>query len=365
MKLTTAGESHGKGLVALIEGLPYALPIDEDEINEELLFRKKGYGRGERQALEPDHAEILTGVRHGLTLASPLTIFVKNNCYEDGGEEVNEIYSLRPGHADYAGIKKYGYPDASYMAERASARETVARVAAGAVFKKYLYLLGVEIAGYVVSVGTAEDKNKYAFTEIRNAKYTRTGMLDVKSEERAVFEIDTAKRKGETLGGVVEVRVKGLKAGFGNPMKYEDKLDARLSGNVMSIQACKGVEIGDGFSLATKQGKETLDELYPIESGSLRKTNHQGGIEGGMSNGEEIVLRAAMKPLPTQANGIKTVDIRTGKESEADSVRSDTCAVFAFERVVESAVAETVAKAVCERLGGDKMDEVKKRYEAL
>lgn len=373
MKLTTAGESHGKGLVAVIEGLPANLKLDIEEINYYLSLRQGGYGRGARQKIERDTVEILSGVRNSLTLGSPVTLLIKNNDYANWSEvmsaekadtSLRRLTKVRPGHADLAGVLKYGHDDARNVLERASARETAARVAAGTVAKQYLKELGVEISGFVKAVCGVTDEKDYPFEALDNAKKSRLFMLNKDKEEKAVALLDELKENGDTAGGVLEIRVKGLKSGFGSCMTYDQKLDARLAFAAMSVQAVKGVEVGLGFKAAGMRGSKVHDEIY-YDGGYYRKTNNAGGIEGGMSNGEEIVLRAAMKPIPTLMCGLNTVDIITHESVKAASERSDVCAVCAAEVILESAVAFALAQTVAERLGGDDMREVKERYALL
>ena len=373
MKLTTAGESHGKGLIAVIEGLPANLKLDIEEINYYLSLRQGGYGRGARQKIERDTVEILSGVRNWLTLGSPVTLLIKNNDYANWSEvmsaekadtSLRRLTKVRPGHADLAGVLKYGHADARNVLERASARETAARVAAGTVAKQYLKEIGVEISGFVKSVCSVTDEKDYPFEALDNAKKSRLFMLDKDKEEKAVALLDELKENGDTAGGVLEIRVKGLKSGFGSCMTYDQKLDARLAFAAMSVQAVKGVEIGLGFKAAGMRGSKVHDEIY-YNGGYYRKTNNAGGIEGGMSNGEEIVLCAAMKPIPTLMCGLNTVDIITHESVKAASERSDVCAVCAAEVILESAVAFALAQTVAERLGGDDMREVKERYALL
>lgn len=378
MKLTTAGESHGKALVAIIEGLPAHLKIDIDKINGALALRQSGFGRGDRQKIEKDRVEILTGVRNGETLGSPVTLCIYNRDFANwescmsAGEcdkaamDAKKLTKVRPGHADLTGMQKFAQEDARNILERASARETAIRVAAGEIYRQYLSALGVEIGGYVCEVCGIKDGGKYAFNELARAKNTDLGMLDSEAEQLAVQKITQLKKEGDTAGGVVEIRVKGLKSGFGSVMTYAEKLDEQLAQGLMSIQAIKGVEVGEGFAVAGKSGREVHDEIfYDEEKGFYRTTNRAGGLEGGMSNGEEIVLRAAMKPIPTLMKGLKTVDYNTKKETTAASERSDVCAIFALEIIAEAVVAEVLANAVAKRLGGDTMQEVKERYERL
>ena len=378
MKLTTAGESHGKALVAIIEGLPAHLQIDIEKINETLALRQSGYGRGARQKIERDSVEILTGVRDCETLGSPVTLCIYNkdyanweNCMSDGDcdkvrMQEKALTKVRPGHADLTGMLKFEQSDARNILERASARETAIRVAAGGVYKQYLSALGVEIGGYVCEVCGVKDEGVYAFNELKKAKTTQLGMLNESVEARAVEKIAQLKKEGDTAGGVVEIRVKGLKSGFGSMMTYAEKLDGQLAQGLMSIQAVKGVEIGVGFAVASTSGRDIHDEIFYDETqGIYRKTNRAGGIEGGMSNGEEIVLRVAMKPIPTLMKGLQTVDFATKERAVAASERSDVCAIFALEIITEAVVAEVLANAIEKRLGGDTMREVKARYDLL
>ncbi len=378
MKLTTAGESHGKALVAIIEGLPAHLKIDIEKINADLALRQSGYGRGGRQKIERDRAEILTGARNGETLGSPLTLCIYNKdfsnweksmssgaCDEDA-MQAKSLTKVRPGHADLTGVLKFAQMDARNVLERASARETAIRVAAGGVYKQYLSALGVEIAGYVKEICGVKDQGRYTFDELLRAKETDTGMLDLEAARLAKEKIDELKKDGDTAGGVVEIRVKGLKSGFGSVMTYAEKLDATLAQGLMSIQAVKGVEFGMGFAVGKTSGKDVHDEIFYNESkGYYRETNRAGGIEGGMSNGEEIIVSVAMKPIPTLMKGLKTVDYATKEQTTAASERSDVCAIFALEVIAEAVVAQVIADAVVKRLGGDTIGEVKERYDQL
>lgn len=375
MKLTTAGESHGKCLVAIIEGLPSDLDIDIGAINARLALRQRGYGRGGRQKIESDKVEILSGVRNKRTLGSPLALAVVNADYANWKKYMSpegcdisakKVTAVRPGHADLTGVVKFNQTDARNILERASARETAVRTAAGAIFAQYLSALGIEISGYVRCVCGISDETFHAFSELDGAKSHPLFMLDSQKEQEAIALIDKLRREGDTAGGVIEVRVHGLKSGFGSCMTYSQKLDARLCAAVMSVQAIKGVEIGLGFAAANLKGSLVHDEIFPAEGGGYtRKTNNAGGIEGGMSNGEDIVIRAVMKPIPTLMKGLATIDISTGEPSRSAGERSDVCAICAAEIVTESAVAEVIAQAVAERLGGDSMDEVIKRYGEL
>lgn len=372
--LTTAGESHGKGLFAIIEGIPQGLKIDLEKINAELGRRQSGYGRGARQKIESDRAEILSGVRNLTTLGSPITLAVWNRDYDNWKQfmapegcntEARKVENVRPGHADLAGMKKFGATDARNILERASARETAVRVAAGEIFRQLLEALNIEVTGFVRSVGTSVNTATYTFDEIQKGRSKDLCMLNSKVEESAKKEINSCKEDGDTLGGVIELRVKGLKSGFGSPMTYREKLDARIASALMSVQAVKGVEVGAGFSLAAMKGSEAHDEIYYNDNQFTRGSNRAGGIEGGTSNGEELVFRAAMKPIPTLMRGLNTVNFNTKEPAKASTERSDVCAVPACEVVCESALLCELAKVVSERLGGDTLAEWKKRYGEL
>ena len=375
MKLTTAGESHGKALVAIIEGLPAHLKVSLEAVNHDLALRQKGYGRGARQKIEKDQAEILTGMRNGETLGSPLTLCIYNKDYANWENcmsaqacdaqamQAKQVTKVRPGHADLTGMFKFEQTDARNILERASARETAIRVAAGSVYKQYLSALGVEIAGYVKEACGVKDGGMYAFNDLLSSKTTQLGMLDSNAETLAMQKIDELKKSGDTAGGVVEIRVKGLKRGFGSMMTYAEKLDGKLAQALMSIQAVKGVSVGAGFEVGAISGKQVHDEIYhDIGKGFYRKTNNAGGIEGGMSNGEEIVLSVAMKPIPTLMKGLQTADFLSKKPTVAASERSDVCAIFALEIIAEAVVAQVLADEISHRVGGDTMAQVKDRY---
>lgn len=338
--LTTAGESHGPALVAILTGLPAGLALDRAAIDADLRRRQQGYGRSPRQQLETDQVEVLAGLRHGRTLGTPLALLVRNRDHENWtwgmapwppeGEPVGKgtkpVTLPRPGHADLAGSLKYGHDDVRNALERASARHTAVLVAAGAVAKALLRELRIEVAGHVLEVGGE------------------------RGDEAQRTATDAAKADRDTLGGIVEVRALGVFPGLGSYASREDRLDGRLAAALMSIQAVKGVEIGDGFALAGLRGSSAHDEIEP---GLRRRSNHAGGIEAGISNGEEIVVRAAMKPLPTLMKPLDSVDLATGEAAQALVERSDVHAVEALAVVAESAVAWELARAACEKLGGD------------
>lgn len=373
MKLITAGESHGKALTGIIEGLPSNLKINIAEINRYLALRQSGYGRGGRQKIERDKIEILSGVRNLRTLGSPVAFQIKNNDYDNWrdfmapeGCDITKrtLTKVRPGHADLTGIIKYDQTDARNILERASARETAVRVAAGSIMRQYLAGLGVYISGYVRSVCGIADGRRYTFEELESAKSQPLFMLDGEKQQAAMELIDELKEEGDTAGGTIEIRVKGLKSGFGSCMQYSTKLDAILCGAIMSVQAIKGVEVGLGFKAADLRGSAVHDKIF-YDNKFYRETNNAGGIEGGMSNGEEIVLRAAMKPIPTLMQGLRTVDYITKDAVTAAGERSDVAAICAAEIVLESVVAVALAEVVSQRLGGDNMREVKERYKRL
>ena len=377
MKLTTAGESHGKALVAIIEGLPAHLTVDADKINAALALRQSGFGRGGRQKIEKDGVDILSGVRNKETLGSPLTLCIYNKDFANwekamsAGEcdeslmQEKALTKVRPGHADLTGMRKFDQTDARNVLERASARETAIRVAAGEVYRSYLSEIGVQVGGFVREVCGIKDEKEYDFAQLARAKSTQVGMLDEAAEQQAVEKIKQLRADGDTAGGVVEIRVKGLKSGFGSVMSYAEKLDSQLAQGLMSIQAVKGVEVGMGFGVAAKSGKDVHDEIFYKDGVFYRETNRAGGLEGGMSNGEEIVLRVAMKPIPTLMKGLRTVDYNTKQQTTAASERSDVCAIFALEIIAEAVVCQVLADAVAKRLGGDTMAQVKERYALL
>src|SRR5207248_2872575 len=336
LQLVTAGESHGPALVAIVTGLPAGLLLDEDAIDADLHRRQQGYGRSPRQRIEQDNVEVLAGLRHGRTLGTPLALVVRNRDHanwewgmspwppvgEPGGKGTKEVTLPRPGHADLAGAMKYGLSDVRDVLERASARHTAVIVAAGSVAKALLAEIGVSVDGRVLT----EDL-----------------------EQR----VDQARADRDTVGGVVEVRAHGVPPGLGSYATKDERLDARLAASLMGTQAVKGVEIGEGFELASRRGSEAHDEILRDEQGLYRATNHAGGIEGGVSNGEAIVVRAGMKPLPTLMKPLATVDLQTGEPAQALVERSDTAAVEALAVVAEACVAWELARAAREKFGGD------------
>lgn len=379
MRLLSGGESHGKALVAIIEGLPAHLKIDVDEIDYYLSLRQSGYGRGARQKIESDKIEIISGVRNGETLGSPLAFTIKNRDWENwqgifSPEECDigkrTLTRVRPGHADLTGLIKYEQEDARNILERASARETAVRVAAGTICRQYLRAVSgekpVEITGYVKGVCGVIDPDIYPIERIFEAKKQPLFMLNDSLQKEAMSLIDELKANGDTAGGIIQLFVTDLKSGFGSCMQYTDKLDARLCAALMSVQAIKGVEVGLGFEAASRPGSEVHDEIFYSDSrGFYRETNNAGGIEGGMSNGEPLVLRAAMKPIPTLMRGLRTVDYITKEPTTAAGERSDVAAICAAEVVCESVICTALAEVVEKRLGGDTIAEARERYARL
>jgi chorismate synthase len=341
LSLVTAGESHGPALVAIVTGLPAGLVLEREAIDADLQRRQQGYGRSPRQKIEQDMVEVLAGLRHGRTLGTPLALVVRNRDHdnwawgmspwppesEPSGKGTKPVTLPRPGHADLAGALKYGLPDVRDALERASARHTAVIVAAGAVAKALLAEIGVTVGGHVLT----EDL-----------------------EQR----VDEARADRDTVGGIVEVRAQGVPPGLGSYASKDERLDARLAASLMGTQAVKGVEIGDGFELAGKRGSGAHDEILRDERGLYRETNRAGGIEGGVSNGEEIIVRAAMKPLPTLMRPLASVDLQTGEPAEALVERSDTAAVEALAVVAEACVAWELARAAREKFGGDALGDL-------
>ena len=370
LRFLDAGETHGKCLAAIIEGLPSNLALDMDKINARLALRQGGYGRGGRMKIENDRVEILTGVRGGKTLGSPVTLLIRNRDFENwkdtmGTEESNgrrAVYVPRPGHADLTGALKYRHDDMRNVLERASARETAIRTAVGAVAQQLLSELGIETWSRTVRIGSVEDTSLVRDDDvIERVAASELRMYDGQATQEAKRLIDTAREAGESLGGVVEVVARGVVPGLGSYVQYDRKLDALLAGALMSVQAIKGVEIGLGFEAAERMGSQVHDSIS-YQGGFTRATNRAGGIEGGMSNGEPIVVRAAMKPIPTLYKPLGSVDLRDKKPVEASVERSDICAVPACGVVCEAVVAYELARAISEKFGSDSMEELKHNY---
>lgn len=361
-RFLTAGQSHGQCLTAIVEGLPAGLPIDIEGINRDLKRRQQGYGRGGRMKIETDKAEILSGVRFGETLGDPVTLRIKNKDWENWTERMSvtgapsglKVTAARPGHADLTGAKKYDRRDIRDILERASARETAARVAAGALAKQFLQALGIKIASHVVNIGGVTVRKEAIDYSALGGTETELNCYDPAAEKEMMAAIDAAKQAGDTLGGVFEVVISGVMPGLGSHIQWDRRLDAKLSAALMSVQAIKGVEIGEGFAYAGLPGSKAHDEMYLDEHKKVfRKTNHAGGIEGGMSNGGQIIARAVMKPIPTLMKPLASVDIEKKTETLANTERSDVCAVSAASVVGEAMVALVLAEAVVEKFGGD------------
>ncbi|WP_277444949.1 chorismate synthase [Pelotomaculum isophthalicicum] len=376
LRYLTAGESHGAVLTAIIEGMPAGLPLTGDYINRQLARRQGGYGRGARMKIESDTVRFLSGVRGGLTLGSPITLQVENKDWDnwseimspepDGRVEERVVTRPRPGHADLAGALKYRHRDIRNVLERSSARETAARVAVGSVARRLLEELGIKIIGQVVRIGGTEANAGSLNMEELTAGLAGSQLqcADPVAEQRMIAEIDRARQAGDTLGGVFEINCYGIPAGLGSYVQWDRKLDGRLAAAVMSIQAIKGVEIGLGFAAAEQAGSLVQDEIFYGQDGEgfYRRTNHAGGIEGGVTNGEVVVLRAAMKPIPTLYRPLKSVHIITKEPVEASIERSDTCAVPAACVIGEAVVAWEIAAACLEKCGCDSLAELKDNW---
>ena len=407
LRFSTAGESHGESLVALLSGVPAGIPVDQTFLDHELWRRQQGYGRGGRMRIERDTAHILSGVRHGRTIGSPIAMTLANKDWknweeilpvETGDPEKHKaVASPRPGHADLAGALKYDFPDARYILERASARESAARVACGAVAKMLLRALGIEVASHVTRVGTAELSREATFSEIA-ALATREDVLlacvDPESEARMKAEVDLALRTGDTIGGIFEVVVHGLPPGIGTHVNWDERLDGLLAQAVMSLQAVKAVELGRGVTAAQSPGSQVHDAITyapeppaaalssrPESSHSedaaerpavppgdpftrfTREHNNAGGLEGGMSNGEDLVIRGYLKPISTLRRPLASVSFESREATKASYERSDVCVVPAAGVAAEAMVALTVARSVLEKFGGDSLRELQRNYQ--
>lgn len=375
IRFLTAGESHGRGLVCIIEGIPANLELSSEYINRELERRQRGYGRGGRMKIEKDRVQILSGVRFGKTLGGPIALFIENKDWENWkermaveGERPETVVLFtrpRPGHADLAGGIKYNQRDLRNILERASARETACRVALGAVCKRFLEELGVFVGSYVVSIGPLcppiEEQDLIKRHQL--AEQSEVRFPDPSKDKEFMELIDRAKEMGESLGGVFEVFAVGVPPGLGSHVHWDRKLDGRIAQAMMSIQAIKGVEIGLGFEAAKRFGSEVHDEIgYREGEGYFRYSNNLGGLEGGITNGMPIIVRCAMKPIPTLTKPLKSVDVLTKEEVRAGKERTDVVAVPAASVVGESALALVLADAFLEKLGGDFMEEIKERY---
>ncbi|CQR46689.1 Chorismate synthase [Paraliobacillus sp. PM-2] len=378
MRYLTAGESHGKQLTTIVEGIPALMPLTTENINESLIRRQKGHGRGKRMQIEKDLVDIAGGVRHGYTLGSPIAMVVHNDDFKHWEDIMGEdpidpdkdirrkVTRPRPGHADLNGAMKYGHRDMRNILERSSARETAARVAAGAVAKTLLHHLGIEIVGYVNEIaGIKAKETDYSVKErIDISEASPVRCLDEEAGQQMMDAIDQAKKDGDSIGGVCEVFVKGMPAGIGSYVHYDRKLDGRIAGAVQSINAFKGVEFGIGFEAARKNGSQVHDEIaWEADKGYYRKTNRLGGFEGGMTTGMPIIVKGVMKPIPTLYKPLQSVDIETKEVFNASIERSDSCAVPAAAVVMEHVVAFEVAKALLEQFPHDQFPKLQKAVE--
>jgi len=365
LRYFTAGESHGPCLLGVIEGLPAGLKLDLAAIQRDLARRQKGYGRGGRMKIETDQAEILSGIRLGETIGSPLTLLVKNKDFKI--DTLPAVTRPRPGHADLAGVLKYDRQDARDILERASARETAMRVAIGSVAKQLLSVTaGIEVVGHLVGLGPVQARTEgLSLADIRDrSEASPVRCADPEAEKRMIEAIDAAKANGDTLGGIIEVIATGVPVGLGSHVHWDRKLDARLAWALMSIQAIKGVEVGLGFEAARRMGSQVHDEILPGSGAEfLRGSNNAGGFEGGMTNGQPIVVRAAMKPIATLMKPIRSVDLQTRQEAKAAIERSDVCAAPAAAVVGEAVVAIELAAALLDKFGGDSVRELKRNLE--
>jgi chorismate synthase len=375
LRLITAGESHGPGLTCIVEGLPAGLRLEQDALSADLARRQLGHGRGGRMKIERDRAEVTAGVRHGLTLGGPVALNVANRDYANWEERMNpwpvaetvaEVHLPRPGHADLVGAQKYNHSDIRNILERASARETAARVAGGALCKAYLAALGVHVRSHVVQIASVHahapaPDAPLALEDFAEVDASPVRCLDAEATRAMVAEIDRLRKANESLGGVFEVQAFGLHPGLGSHISWEQRLDGRLAMAICSIQALKGVAIGDGFHIAGVPGSQAHDEIFYDEArgGYYRETNRAGGLEGGMTNGQPLIVRGAMKPLPTLTRPLRSVDTATHAPAEALRERTDSCTVPAAGVVGEAMVALVLADAYSQKFGGDHIDDVR------
>jgi chorismate synthase len=377
LKLITAGESHGPGLTCVVEGLPAGLQLDREAIDRDMARRQLGHGRGGRMKIERDRAEVTAGVRHGRTLGGPIALQIANRDYANWEERMNpwpvdaevpEVHLPRPGHADLVGTQKYNLPDVRDVLERASARETAARVAGGALAKGLLRALGVQVFSHVVQIGSVRAPEREAPltpADFQGVDDDPVRCLDPEASRAMVEHINVQRKANESIGGVFEVMAFGLVPGLGSHVSWEERLDGRIAGALCSIQAIKGVGLGEGFELAGKPGSQAHDEIFfDAERGYYRETNHAGGLEGGMTTGDPLVARAAMKPLPTLTQPLRSVDIATKEPAQALRERTDSCTVPAAGVVGEAMVAFVLADAYRAKFGGDHIDDVVAAVEA-
>jgi chorismate synthase len=376
LHVVTAGESHGPGLTCVVEGLPAGLALDQAAIDRDMARRQLGHGRGGRMKIERDTAQITGGLRHGRTLGGPVALQVANRDYANWEERMNpwpveaevpEVHLPRPGHADLAGVMKFGFSDVRNVLERASARETAARVAGGALAKAFLRVLGVEVVSHVTQIGSvrAPARDGLELADFAAVDESPVRCLDPEASQAMVGEIDVLRKRNESLGGVFELRAFGLVPGLGSHVSWEERLDGRIGMALLSIQAAKGVGLGDGFDLAGRPGSDAHDEIfYDPERGYYRETNRSGGLEGGMTTGEPLVVRVAMKPLPTLTRPLRSVDIRTREPAQALRERTDSCVVPAAGVVGEAMLAIVLAGAYRDKFGGDHIDDVRAAIDA-
>jgi chorismate synthase len=370
IRVVTAGESHGPGLTCIVEGLPAGLALDQEAIDADMARRQLGHGRGGRMKIERDHAEVTGGVRHGRTLGGPVALQVANRDYANWEERMSpwpveaavpEVHLPRPGHADLAGVQKFGFTDVRNVLERASARETAARVAGGALAKAFLRAVGVEIVSHVTQIGSvrAPARSAPALPDFAAVDSSPVRCLDAEASRAMVEEINVLRKRNESIGGIFEARAFGLVPGLGSHVSWEQRMDGRIGMAMLSIQAAKGIGIGEGFDLAGLPGSEAHDEIfYDAERGYYRETNRAGGLEGGMTTGEPLVVRVAMKPLPTLTKPLRSVDIATREPAQALRERTDSCVVPAAGVVGEAMLAIVLAGAYREKFGGDHLDDV-------
>jgi chorismate synthase len=372
LNLITAGESHGPGLTTIVEGLPAGLALDQESIDRDMARRQLGHGRGGRMKIEKDHANVTAGVRHGRTLGGPIALQVPNRDYQNWEERMNpwpveaeipEVHLPRPGHADLNGVQKYRFSDVRNVLERASARETAARVAGGALCKAFLSALGVEVRSHVIQIGdvyVSEREAALTVADFDGVDDDKVRCLDPVASRAMVDHINVQRKANESIGGVFEVVAFGLVPGLGSHVSWEERLDGRISGALGSIQAVKGVAFGDGFDLAGKPGSQAHDEIfYTEERGYYRETNHAGGLEGGMTTGGALVVRAALKPIPTLTKPLRSVDISTHEPAQALRERTDSCVVPAGGVVGEAMLAYVLADAYRRKFGGDHIEDVR------
>ena len=376
LRYLTSGESHGQSLISILDGVPSNIELDIDEINEELQKRQRGYGRGGRMLIEQDKINIIGGVRGKVTLGGPISIEIKNKDYKNWINYMNpmdevdlqgrKVNNVRPGHADLVGCLKYDFDDARNVLERSSARETASRVAIGAICKQILKNFDIEFVSHVVQIGNVKDTKNYNFNYIKeNVDNSVVRCVNKEVEQSMIKEIDKVKKEGDTLGGIIEIRVKNVLPGLGSYTHFDKKIDGELAMHLMGTQAIKGVEIGLGFEIASLPGSNVMDEIYyNDDEGIKRNSNRLGGIEGGMTTGEEIIIRCIMKPIPTLYKPLNSININTLENYQASIERSDNCAVPACSVVCENVVAFVICKYFLEKIGGDNLNDLKANYKS-